>query len=106
WFLCPLFPFVSSVRDHAPNGAPVMPVVGPRWDLTPCDETATATLAAALDIDPPVASLLCQRGLADPDTARRFLNPVLEHLHAPMRLADMGIAVDRIMAAIARRERI
>src|SRR5205085_7492977 len=41
-----------------------------------------------------------------PDTATRFLNPRLEHLHDPMALADMGVAIDRILQAIARHERI
>src|SRR5207302_2501834 len=36
----------------------------------------------------------------------RFLHPSLDHLHDPMRLADMRIAVDRIMAAVAASERI
>ncbi len=63
-------------------------------------------LAEALGIAPIVARLLCQRGLSDPDLAGRFLNPSLDHLHDPMLLADMGRAVDRIMAAIARKERI
>jgi len=53
-----------------------------------------------------VARLLCQRGLSDPETAARFLNPSLEHLHDPMALADMRVAVDRLMAAVERRERI
>src|SRR5438874_9067169 len=83
-----------------------MPAVGPRWDLQPSDEAATTTLAAALGIAPVVARILCQRGLSDPEVAGRFLNPALDHLHDPMRLADMGVAVDRILAAIARRERI
>jgi single-stranded-DNA-specific exonuclease len=80
--------------------------IAPRWDLLPCDEPATASLAAALGIEPAVARLLCQRGLGDPELASRFLNPALEHLHDPMRLADMRIAVDRLMGAIARRERV
>jgi len=83
-----------------------VPIVGPRWDSLPCDDAATASLAAALNIAPVVASLLCQRGLSDPEVARRFLNPSLEHLHDPMALADMGVAVDRILRAIAARERI
>jgi single-stranded-DNA-specific exonuclease len=53
-----------------------------------------------------VARLLCQRGLSDPELADRFLNPSLDHLHDPMLLADMGVAVDRILAAIARKEKI
>jgi single-stranded-DNA-specific exonuclease len=83
-----------------------MPTIGPRWVMQPCDDAATAALAAALSIDPAVARLLCQRGLGDPALAERFLNPSLEHLHDPMLLADMSVAVERIMAALARREKI
>jgi single-stranded-DNA-specific exonuclease len=83
-----------------------MPTIGPRWDVAPCDDVATASLAAALNIDPAVAQLLCQRGFSDPERAARFLYPCLEHLHDPMLLADMRVAVERIMAALARHERI
>jgi single-stranded-DNA-specific exonuclease len=83
-----------------------MPVIPLRWELQPCDDAATNLLAGALRIEPAVARLLCQRGLGEPEVAQRFLNPCLEHLHDPMRLADMRVAVDRIMAAIARHERI
>jgi single-stranded-DNA-specific exonuclease len=83
-----------------------MPIVGPIWQSQDCDEEAAGRLASALAIEPAVARLLCQRGLGDPDLALRFLNPALEHLHDPMLLADMRVAVDRIMSAIARKERI
>ncbi|HUR35808.1 MAG TPA: single-stranded-DNA-specific exonuclease RecJ [Vicinamibacterales bacterium] len=83
-----------------------MPTVGPRWDTLACDDAAAAQLAAELAIPPVLARLLCQRGLGDAELATRFLHPSLEHLHDPMALADMGTAVDRILAAIERRERI
>jgi single-stranded-DNA-specific exonuclease len=83
-----------------------MPTVAPKWDSLPCDDAAAEKLAAALGIAPVVARLLCQRGLSDPELADRFLNPSLAQLHDPMLLADMGAAVDRITAAIARKERI
>jgi len=83
-----------------------MPVAPPKWDAIASDETAAGKLAAALNIAPIVARLLCQRGYSDPDRATRFLNPSLDHLHDPMALADMPVAVDRILAAIARKERI
>src|SRR3954465_10314797 len=83
-----------------------MPTIGPRWESLDCDDAAAEKLAAALKISPVVARLLCQRGLSDPELAGRFLNPALDHLHDPMRLADMGVAVDRILAAIERKERI
>ncbi|PYQ78762.1 MAG: single-stranded-DNA-specific exonuclease RecJ [Acidobacteria bacterium] len=77
-----------------------------RWDCNTCDETAANALAAAIRIEPAVARLLCQRGISDPGLAERFLNPSIDHLHDPWLLADMRAAVDRILAAIARRERI
>src|SRR3954453_10189018 len=83
-----------------------MPTVGPRWDTLNCDDAAADSLAAALKISPVVAMLLCQRGLSNPELADRFLNPSLGHLHDPMLLTDMGVAVDRIMRALERKEKI
>src|ERR1700681_4232113 len=80
--------------------------IAPRWDAQSCDEPAASRLADALAISPIVARLLCQRGLGDPELASRFLNPSLDHLHDPMMLTDMPVAVDRVFAAIARHERI
>ncbi|HET6959724.1 MAG TPA: single-stranded-DNA-specific exonuclease RecJ [Vicinamibacterales bacterium] len=80
--------------------------MAPRWESLACDDAAAEALAATLKISPVVAKLLCQRGLADPELADRFLNPSLDHLHDPMLLADMSVAVDRIMGAIARKEKI
>jgi single-stranded-DNA-specific exonuclease len=80
--------------------------VAPRWDYLPCEADAAAALGAALGLEPTVARLLCQRGLNAPDDASRFLNPSIDHLHDPMAMADMRVAVDRLLGAIARRERI
>src|SRR5690349_15065739 len=81
-------------------------MIAPRWSRQDCAETESTRLAAALGMAPIVARLLCQRGLSDPEIAARFLNPSLDHLHDPMALADMRVAVDRLMAAIERHERI
>ena len=83
-----------------------MPTIGPRWEPLTCDEMAASSLSLALGVDQTVARLLCQRGLSDPELATRFLNPSIDHLHDPMLLADMRVAVERIATAIARRERI
>src|SRR5436189_4199145 len=83
-----------------------MASIPPRWDPLACDEPAAERLAAALGVAPIVARLLCQRGFDDPEQAARFLNPTLDQLHDPMALADMRAAVDRILKAIARKERV
>jgi single-stranded-DNA-specific exonuclease len=71
-----------------------------------CDDAAAQRLADALGLPGLVARLLCQRGLEDAEAASRFLNPSLTQLHDPMALTDMRVAVDRLMTAIARKERI
>lgn len=83
-----------------------MPRADRIWEALPCDETEVPALAAALGVSPVTARLLAMRGLGEVEDARRFLAPSLDHLHDPFGLADMDIAVERIEAAIARRERI
>jgi single-stranded-DNA-specific exonuclease len=50
--------------------------------------------------------LLVRRGITDPESARAFLSPTLSHLHAPERMTGLRAAVDRIDAAIERKEPI
>src|SRR5688500_16094039 len=72
----------------------------------PCDASAATRLGAELQVSPTTARLLCIRGLGDVDHAQRFLSPSLGDLHDPFGLRDMQPAVERILGAIARRERI
>ena len=76
------------------------------WQHLPCDDGQASALAAALNLHPTVARLLCLRGLGDVEEASRFLNPSLDHLHDPYKLTGMSAAVSRIEEAIGRRERM
>ncbi len=76
------------------------------WSSLPCDDNAVQQLTAELDISPITARLLCIRGLGQLEEARRFLSPSLDDLHDPFALTGMRAAVDRILGAIERRERI
>jgi single-stranded-DNA-specific exonuclease len=76
------------------------------WQSRACDPAQVDLLAKELAISQVTARLLCIRGIAEPDAARRFLSPSLDDLHDPFRLADVVPAVDRILTAIAGREKI
>jgi single-stranded-DNA-specific exonuclease len=84
-----------------------------QWIAKPAAPELVQNLASALALDyrfrscaEIVAKLLVQRGMTDSDSARRFLTPSLNHLHAPEKLTGLAIAVDRIAAAIERKEPI
>jgi single-stranded-DNA-specific exonuclease len=53
-----------------------------------------------------LARLLVLRRIDDPDLALKFLTPSLDHLHSPFLMSGMKAAVDRLEAAIERKEGI
>jgi single-stranded-DNA-specific exonuclease len=53
-----------------------------------------------------LSQLLIRRGLSEPDEAARFLFPSVAHLHTPEKMTGLRAAVDRIDAAIERKEPI
>jgi single-stranded-DNA-specific exonuclease len=53
-----------------------------------------------------LARLLVMRGITDPAEAERYLLPSLSHLHSPYLMSGMRQAVDRLEAAIDRKEGI
>ncbi len=86
------------------------------WLHRTADAAQAETLASQLGAIPglrlsdeaarTLARLLVIRGITDPDTAERFLNPSLAQLHSPYLMLGMKAAVDRIDAAIERKEGI
>jgi single-stranded-DNA-specific exonuclease len=76
------------------------------WHLLPHDPDAIARLAGALRVAPVVAQLLHNRGLVEPDRARRFLDTPLNGLHAPERLPGAVESADRLLAAVRAGRRI
>ena len=76
------------------------------WSLPTADPAASQSLAAALGIGPLAARVLCHRGFAGPEAARRFLHPSPDHLHHPRLLRGMDLAVERLARAIRAGEKI
>ena len=63
-------------------------------------------LVEELGCPPFLARLLTLRGMSDPAEARLFLDPRLKNLADPFLLPGMRPAIERILQAIGRRERI
>ena len=86
------------------------------WNLREVDPAPARALAEAissLDIfrkspnsSPIIAKLLLLRGIATPEAAASFLSPGLDQLHSPLLMRGMKAAVDRLEAAIERKEGI
>ena len=78
-----------------------------RWTIKPKPaQEEVAQLAQELNVDPLIATLLIQRGIATFDQAKSFFRPSLDHLHDPYLMKDMDVAVNRIEQAIANQENI
>jgi single-stranded-DNA-specific exonuclease len=89
-----------------------------QWIPKPTDPNQVESLISALRADPGLLSvgnartarilapLLVRRGITDLESARNFLSPSLSHLHAPEQMTGLRAAVDRLDAAIERKEPI
>ncbi|MET6989428.1 single-stranded-DNA-specific exonuclease RecJ [Sediminicola arcticus] len=78
-----------------------------RWTLKPKpEEYKVMALANELKVDPLVAFLLLQRGIASFEAAKLFFRPELSQLHDPFLMKDMDLAVQRIEEAISEGENI
>ncbi|HEX8773805.1 MAG TPA: single-stranded-DNA-specific exonuclease RecJ [Pyrinomonadaceae bacterium] len=77
-----------------------------RWIVREHDSHQSNALARSLGVSEIVARLLVARGCRDEQAARRFLNPSHDQLHDPLLMLDMRRAVERLLSAIDRGERI
>ncbi|HYA96338.1 MAG TPA: single-stranded-DNA-specific exonuclease RecJ [Terriglobales bacterium] len=77
-----------------------------RWTLKAADESLVSRLLSEARLDPLVARLLTVRGVRDPEEAARFLHPSLDHLHSPYLMLGMKTAIERLRAAIERKEKV
>jgi len=77
----------------------------PRWVFPKePDAAALAALVESLGISEAACRLLVTRGFSEPDEAKRYLRPKLDHLHDPSTLLGLPAAVKRLLAAIRNNE--
>ncbi len=88
-----------------------------KWLPKIVDDAHIQSLAAALfsngslqlktpELAATLSKLLVMRGIHDPEAAEHFLAPSVVHLHSPYLMSGMKAAVDRLDAAIERKEGI
>jgi len=87
-----------------------------QWIQKPSDRAAVESLISSLRNDAALggmmtsrnahilAPLLVRRGIIDAGAALRFLRPSLSDLHSPEQMTGLSAAVDRLDAAIERKE--
>ncbi len=80
-----------------------------KWNYQPPTHEQTEAakeLSKGIGISPVLCKLLIERGIHTAAEAKRFFRPQLHELHDPFLMNDMDVAVDRLNAAMGRKERI
>ncbi len=78
----------------------------PLWILEPVDEDAISRLSSEARLPFLAALVLYRRGYRDIISVERFRNPSLDHLHDPFLLEGMKPAVERLVKAKERGEKV
>lgn len=77
-----------------------------RWNLLQPDHQKTIALKNELKVSDVICNMLVSRGIASFEEAHNFFRPQLSQLHSPWLMKDMENAVERILTALHRKEKI
>ncbi|MDQ2720783.1 MAG: single-stranded-DNA-specific exonuclease RecJ [Bacteroidota bacterium] len=77
-----------------------------RWKTCGADEYKVAELQQSLNINKSICKILVQRDIDTFEKAKNYFRPQLSHLHDPFLMKDMEKAVQRILSAIKKEEKI
>ena len=77
-----------------------------KWTLRTVDKESSEKLSRELNVPPLLGRLLAQRGIQDPDEARKFLDAPLAGLHDPFLMKGMEEAVSHLLEPIRNRRPI
>lgn len=70
------------------------------------EDKVVQQLSSEINVRPALATLLVQRGITTYDQAKSFFRPSLKQLHNPFLMKDMDHAVNRLVLAMKREEKI
>jgi single-stranded-DNA-specific exonuclease len=77
-----------------------------RWTILQNDHEKVISLQQSLKIHSAICKILVQRNIETFDQAKNYYRPQLTSLHDPWQMKDMDKAVNRIVTAIEKQERI
>ena len=77
-----------------------------RWKILPAQQDVIDGLHQSLKINITLCKILVQRGIDTFEKAKNFFRPQLSELHDPWLMKDMDKAVDRILSAIEKNEKV
>ncbi len=97
---------MSTVGTIAGTSEPVRNFPRQRWVFASSHPEQAAVLARAAHVPAVLAELLIARGIDQAHAAHAFLNPDITHLHDPLLMRGMDVAVERLERAIAAGEPI
>ena len=77
-----------------------------KWEYNEVDENKVLEISKKYNISELLATILVSRNIVEDEKVKVFLNPTRNDFYDPFLMPDMDIAVDRIIKAINKNERI
>lgn len=77
-----------------------------RWNVLQADNIRISDLYQSLKISPILCKILVQRNIHTFDEAKAFFRPQIKDLHNPWLMKDMDKAVERLLLAFEKKEKI
>lgn len=77
-----------------------------KWRYRDIDEEKVKKIVEKFNVSELLATVLVNRGIVDEDEIKVFLEPTRNDFHDPYLMPDMKIAVDRIITAIEKQEKV
>ena len=77
-----------------------------RWNILHADENKAEALHQSLKVNKTICSVLTERGFDNFEKAKQYFRPQLTDLHDPWLMKDMDKAMQRIITAFEKKEKI
>lgn len=77
-----------------------------KWALMKSDQSANKTVGIERQIPAPIADILANRHITDPEKLQNFIHPDLKKLYDPLLMDQMEVATQRIIDALRNGDNI